>query len=42
MTFGLNPFWLWVPRLLMAILAVGIFNLVQQIKKALSLRTING
>lgn len=33
MTFGLNPFWLWIPRLFMAILAVRIFNLWQYIKK---------
>ena len=34
MTFGINPFWLWVPRLVMAIIAVKVFDLWQYIKKA--------
>lgn len=41
MTFGLNPFWLWVPRLLMAILAVRVFDLWQYSKKTFLLRTQN-
>jgi spore maturation protein SpmB len=41
---GLNPFWLWVPRLLAAVVAVRIFDLWQRIKtrrmsKSLSQRT---
>ncbi len=32
LTFGLNPFWLWVPRLLTAVLAVHLFALWHRIK----------
>ena len=32
LTLGLNPFWLWVPRLLTAILAVHLFTLWHRIK----------
>ena len=32
LTFGLNPFWLWVPRLLTAVLAVHLFGLWHRIK----------
>jgi cytochrome b561 len=27
LSFGLNPFWLWVPRLMIAIIAVHVFTL---------------
>ena len=33
LTLGLNPFWLWIPRIVMAIIAVRIFILWQHIKK---------
>ncbi len=32
LTLGLNPFWLWVPRLLTAVLAVHLFTLWHRIK----------
>jgi hypothetical protein len=33
LSLGLNPFWLWVPRLVMAVLAVRIYDLLQALKK---------
>jgi hypothetical protein len=32
LAMGLNPFWLWVPRLVMAILAVQVYNLWHKIR----------
>jgi len=32
MSLGLNPFWLWVPRFLAAIVAVHLFSLWQKIR----------
>ena len=41
MTFGINPFWLLVPRLVMAIIAVRIFDLWQITKKVFQFRMRN-
>ena len=35
LALGLNPFWLWVPHLVMAIIAVQVYRIVQYIKKKL-------
>ena len=41
MTFGINPFWLWIPRLVMAIIAVKVFDLWQSIRKVFPIRMRN-
>lgn len=41
LTFGINPFWLWIPRLVMAIIAVRVFDLWQTIKKVLPIQLRN-
>jgi hypothetical protein len=35
LALGLNPFWLWVPKLVMAIIAVQIYRIVHYLKNKL-------
>ncbi|MFO7496542.1 MAG: iron transporter, partial [Desulfobacterales bacterium] len=39
---GLSPFWLWVPRLVAAILAVHLYSLWQHIRRRRRLKTTAG
>jgi len=32
LSLGLNPFWLWIPRLVTAMIAVHLYNLISKIK----------
>jgi len=38
LSLGLNPFWLWVPRLLAAMIAVHVFRLFEVLFRTASLR----
>lgn len=39
LAFGLNGFWLWVPKLVMAIITVQVFRAVKYLKKGISLKS---